>query len=164
MAGVNGVSAYQQTNKTWNNYSNKSAEVDKKTDKVENKKTEDNVKVSEWKPVTNNSLIPTQKEGMKKNERNRKKSLPEWLLRMRQGRSRLKRRSAELQLPPLLQLLLLFVCSPFMSFLRFSPTTKEETIRDKPQAEPLPSRMTRVKKTIEKARRLYQRMTSAKEY
>lgn len=64
MAGVNGVSAYQQTNKTWNNYSNKSAEVDKKTDKVENKKTEDNVKVSEWKPVTNNSLIPTQKEGI----------------------------------------------------------------------------------------------------
>lgn len=45
MAGVNGVSAYQQTNKTWNNYSNKSAEVDKKTEKADIKKAEDNVKI-----------------------------------------------------------------------------------------------------------------------
>lgn len=66
MANLYGVSAYQQTNGTWNNKTsgtkadktketNKSGQVSEKTD---------HVKVSEWKPIdSKSSLVPTVKNG-----------------------------------------------------------------------------------------------------
>ena len=66
MANLYGVSAYQQTNGTWNNKtSGTKSDKTRETNKSEHASAKtDNVKISEWKPVDSRSLlVPTVKSG-----------------------------------------------------------------------------------------------------
>ena len=66
MANLYGVSAYQQTNGTWNNKtSGTKSDKTRETNKSEQASAKtDNVKISEWKPVDSRSLlVPTVKSG-----------------------------------------------------------------------------------------------------
>lgn len=66
MAGVNGVSAYQQTNQVWNQRAGSSEAVSKSASQgaTDVKGKNDGVKNSEWKANTTASLIPTQQKGV----------------------------------------------------------------------------------------------------
>lgn len=62
MSGMNGVSAYQQTNQIWSQNAKKSTETDRKT---EQSGVKSEVKVEEWKPIdTKSSLVPVKQDGI----------------------------------------------------------------------------------------------------
>ena len=66
MANLYGVSAYQQTNSTWNNTRTNNTKTDRKNaEKTDAQKTEtDSVKTKTFNPAdTTGSLVPTTKNG-----------------------------------------------------------------------------------------------------
>ena len=66
MANLYGVSAYQQTNSTWNNTRTNNTKTDRKNaEKTDVQKTEtDSVKTTTFNPAdTTSSLVPTTKNG-----------------------------------------------------------------------------------------------------
>ena len=69
MAGISGISSYQQTNSVWKNNQEKN-KIDTAAQGIKNAeasgmgKESGDVKVSEWKPVSpKGSLVPTVKDG-----------------------------------------------------------------------------------------------------
>lgn len=64
VGSTTGVSSYQQTNQVWNSSRSSATKEGAKAAETTNTKTKDEVKVSEWKPLSNNSpLVPTSKAG-----------------------------------------------------------------------------------------------------
>lgn len=66
MAGMNGVSAYQQTSQVWNQSTKKTYEADSKAGAAgAQSKADSNIKTGKWSPLdSSSSLIPTKRDGV----------------------------------------------------------------------------------------------------